>query len=88
MMAAHGDGEWMGYLAAMLTTLAFVPQAIQVIRSKDTRGISLPMYVIFTAGVACWVGYGVALGSWPMIVANLVTIVLALVILVLKCRYG
>jgi MtN3 and saliva related transmembrane protein len=88
MMAAHGDGEWMGYLAAMLTTLAFVPQAIQVIRSKDTRGISLPMYVIFTAGVACWVGYGVALGSWPMIVANLVTIALALVILALKCRYG
>lgn len=88
MMAVQGDSEWLGYLAAMLTTLAFVPQAIQVIRSKDTRGISLPMYVIFTAGVACWVGYGVALGSWPMIVANLVTMVLALVILVLKCRYG
>jgi MtN3 and saliva related transmembrane protein len=87
-MMASGDGEWMGYLAAALTTLAFVPQAMQVIRTKDTRGISLPMYVIFIAGVACWTGYGVALGSWPMIVANLVTIALALVILAMKCRYG
>ena len=88
MMPVSAHGDWMGYVAATLTTLSFVPQAVQVIRTKDTRGISLPMYVIFTAGVACWIGYGVALRSWPMIGANLVTAALALVSLALKCRHG
>ena len=80
--------EWMGYMAAALTTLSFVPQAIKTIRSRDTHGISLAMYVIFTAGIACWFGYGVFLGSWPMILANLVTFGLAATILGLKLRYG
>lgn len=80
--------EWMGYMAAALTTVSFVPQAIKTIRSRDTHGISLAMYVIFTAGVACWFGYGVFLGSWPMIAANSVTFVLAVTILGLKLRYG
>lgn len=80
--------EWMGYMAAALTTVAFVPQALKTIRSRDTSGISLAMYVIFTIGIACWFGYGLALGSWPMIVANSITFVLAAVILGLKIRYG
>ena len=75
-------------MAAALTTLSFVPQAIKTIRSRDTHGISLAMYVIFTAGIACWFGYGVFLGSWPMILANLVTFGLAATILGLKLRYG
>lgn len=81
-------GEWIGYLAATLTTLSFVPQALLVIRSKDTRGISMPMYLCFTVGVACWIGYGIVLGSWPMIASNLVTLALAATILGLKIRYG
>jgi MtN3 and saliva related transmembrane protein len=81
-------GEWMGYVAAMLTTLAFVPQAAQTIRSRDTRGISLAMYVVFTVGVGFWLGYGLVLGSWPMIIANTVTLLLAATILALKLRYG
>jgi MtN3 and saliva related transmembrane protein len=81
-------GDWIGYLAAALTTLSFVPQALQIIRSKDTRGISMPMYLSFTVGVACWIGYGIVLGSWPMIAANLVTLALAATILALKLRYG
>lgn len=81
-------GEWIGYAAALLTTLAFVPQAVKTIRSKDTRGISLGMYVVFTAGVACWLAYGIVLGSWPMILANVVTFALASTILALKLRYG
>ena len=46
--------EWTGFLAAALTTVAFVPQAVKTIRSKDTRSISLGMYVIFTIGIAFW----------------------------------
>lgn len=80
--------EWLGVVAATLTTLAFVPQAVQTIRTRDTRGISLGMYVVFTVGVAFWFGYGIVLGSWPMIVSNAITFVLAATILVLKLRHG
>ncbi len=80
--------EWLGYLAAVLTTLAFVPQAVKTIRSRDTSGISLGMYVVFIVGIVCWFCYGIVLGSWPMILANAVTFVLAAVILVLKLRQG
>lgn len=80
--------EWMGYMAAVLTTVAFMPQALKTIRSRDTSGISLSMYVIFTVGVGCWFGYGVFLGSWPMIVSNIITFVLAATILGLKLRHG
>jgi MtN3 and saliva related transmembrane protein len=80
--------EWLGYVAAVLTTAAFVPQALKTIRSRDTRGISLAMYVVFTIGVMFWFAYGVALGSWPMIIANTITFALAAVILGLKLRHG
>jgi MtN3 and saliva related transmembrane protein len=80
-------GDWMGYVAATLTTLSFVPQALQIIRSKDTRGISLPMYAAFTLGIAFWIGYGMFLHSWPMVASNLVTLALAATILALKMRY-
>lgn len=80
--------EWLGYVAAILTTLAFVPQAAKTIRSKDTRGISLGMYLVFTVGVVFWLAYGIVLGSWPMILANTVTFALAATILALKLRHG
>ena len=82
------NGEWLGYAAATLTTLSFVPQAVKTIRSKDTRSLSLGMYVAFTVGIAFWLGYGIVLQSWPMIVANVVTLLLATTILGLKLRYG
>ena len=78
----------MGYVAATLTTVAFVPQALKTIRSRDTSGISLAMYVVFTIGIAFWFGYGIVLGSWPMVAANAITFVLAATILALKLRYG
>ena len=81
-------GEWLGYVAASLTTLSFVPQAAKTIRSRDTHGISLGMYVVFTAGIVCWFGYGIFLGSWPMIASNAVTFVLAATILALKLKHG
>ena len=79
--------EWTGYVAATLTTLAFVPQALKTIRSRDTRGLSLGMYVVFTIGVGFWLAYGIALESWPMILSNVVTLGLAAVILAMKLKY-
>jgi len=80
--------EWTGYVAATLTTLAFVPQAFKTIRSRDTRSISLGMYVVFTIGIGFWLLYGIALDSLPMIVANTVTLALSATILGLKIRHG
>lgn len=78
--------EWVGYAAALLTTAAFVPQALLSWRSRDLAGVSLGMYLSFTLGIALWLIYGLALGSWPMVLANSVTLGLALVILALKWR--
>lgn len=80
--------EWLGVVAATLTTVSFVPQAMKTIRTRDTSGISLGMYVAFTIGVGFWFGYGLVLQSWPMIVSNAITFVLAMTILLLKLRHG
>lgn len=80
--------EWLGYLAATCTTLSFVPQAMHTIRTRDTSGISLGMYVVFTFGIVCWFGYGIFLQSWPMIASNAVTFLLAATILALKLKHG
>lgn len=77
-------GSLLGYPAAFLTTVAFVPQAWQSWRTRDLSGISLPMYALFTLGVALWLGYGVAIGSMPVVAANAVTLMLASVVLWLK----
>lgn len=82
------NGEWIGFVAATLTTLSFVPQAVRTIRTRDTRGISLWMYVMFTVGLACWLAYGFVLMSWPMILSNIITLLLSLTILTMKLRYG
>lgn len=81
-------GAWFGYVAAVLTTAAFVPQALKTIRSRDTRALSLGMYVVFTIGVGFWLAYGITLGSWPMILSNLVTLPLSAAILALKLKHG
>lgn len=76
-----------GFLAAVLTTASFVPQAWHTFRTRDVSGISLGMYSAFTAGVACWLVYGLLLRAWPIVIANLVTLSLASSILVMKLRY-
>jgi MtN3 and saliva related transmembrane protein len=76
----------LGYLAALLTTLSFFPQALKTLRSGDTSGISLRMYGLFTAGIALWAVYGVCTGDGPLIVANLVTLVPAGIVLERKLR--
>jgi MtN3 and saliva related transmembrane protein len=76
--------QWLGYVAALLTTGSFVPQAVLTLRTRDVSGISATMYGAFTAGVALWLAYGWRLGEWPIIIANTVTLVLAATILVTK----
>lgn len=77
-------GTLIGYPAAFLTTVAFVPQAWHSWRTRDLSGISAPMYALFTAGVALWLVYGIAIGSLPIIAANSITLLLASVVLGLK----
>lgn len=79
--------EFVGYVAALCTTVAFVPQALKTIKTKDTRGISLWMYLIFTLGVFLWLAYGVAIKNYPVMIANAVTFALATTILGFKVRY-
>ncbi len=76
--------QWLGYVAALLTTSSFVPQAVLTLRTRDVSGISASMYAAFTAGVAMWLAYGWRLGEWPIIIANTVTLALAATILVTK----
>jgi len=77
-----------GYLAATLTTVAFVPQAWKTWKTRSAAGVSLRMYSIFTLGVALWLAYGVMIGARPVIVANVVTLALALFILVMRLKLG
>lgn len=76
--------EILGYIAAFLTTAAFLPQTIKTIKSRDTASISLAMYVMFTTGIVLWLAYGILIESMPMIIANIITFVLSATILVLK----
>ena len=79
--------DLIGSLAACLTTLSFVPQAWLTFKTRDVSGVSLGMYSVFTVGVALWLAYGVLLRSWPMVIANAITLVLALMILAMKLVY-
>ncbi|MDD5461060.1 MAG: SemiSWEET transporter [Methylococcales bacterium] len=76
--------EIIGYIAATLTTLSFLPQAILTIKTKDTESLSLSMYSMFTLGVLCWLIYGVYIDNGAIIVANSITFLLAASILSLK----
>lgn len=76
--------DTLGYLAATLTTSSFVPQAVLTLRTRDVSGVSRGMYSVFTVGVALWLGYGLLLGEWPIVVANAVTLALAATILATK----
>ncbi len=77
-----------GLLAATGTTISFVPQVVRIVRTRDTKGISLVMYIVFTAGISLWLVYGVLLNELPIIIANAATLVLALTILGFKIKHG
>ena len=76
-----------GFLAALLTTSAFLPQVIKTLREKDTKSLSLPMYLILTAGLLLWLTYGILIKDWALIIANSITGLLALIILIAKIKY-
>ena len=76
-----------GYFAASCTTLAFLPQAVKVLRDKDTKSLSLGMYVLFTVGVGFWLAYGILKDDYVITLANAITIILSLAILVTKIRF-
>jgi MtN3 and saliva related transmembrane protein len=76
--------DWLGYTAAAFTTFSFVPQVWHTFRTRDVRGISLGMYSAFTVGITLWLAYGVMIGAWPVVIANVITLVLALCILGMK----
>ena len=77
-----------GGSGAMLTTLCWLPQALKVIREKETRALSLPATGTFTLGVGLWLIYGLAIDDWPLIGSNAVTLALMVPILAMKLRYG
>ncbi len=77
----------LGYIAACCTTASFLPQAVETIRTKDTEGISLYMYLLFTGGVIIWVVYAFITKDMPLLIANAITSVLAMIILIYKIRY-
>jgi MtN3 and saliva related transmembrane protein len=79
--------EYIGSLAAACTTLCWIPQAVKIIREKQTQGISLVTQSVFTVGLALWLAYGLLLTNWPLMLANAVTLVFSLAILALKVRY-
>ncbi|HEP1897741.1 SemiSWEET transporter [Kluyvera cryocrescens] len=83
--------EWIsliGYLAASLTTLSFLPQAFKVITTRNTQGISGLMYVMFVCGLVLWLVYGVMIEDTAVSMANLLTLLFALPILIMKLRRG
>lgn len=77
-----------GMVAAICTTIAFFPQLILVHRTKQTRDLSLPTFILLTTGILLWLIYGILLGSLPIILANAITLIGCLYILIMKVKYG
>jgi len=77
-----------GLLAATCTTLSFLPQVIKIVKTKKTSDISLLMYVILTTGILLWALYGLLIMDLPVLLANSVTFILALIVLILKIKHG
>ncbi len=86
-MSINHYAEWVGGLAAALTTGSFIPQVLHTWRTRDVSGISLGMYSAFTIGVALWLVYGVMVMAWPIIIANIITTSLAAIVLALKIKH-
>jgi len=79
--------EFFGYLAALLTTLSFAPQAFKIWKTKSAKDISLATFLMFLIGTILWLTYGIMMNSLPIILANLFTMILAIIILYFKIKY-
>jgi MtN3 and saliva related transmembrane protein len=80
--------DYLGYIAAVLTTIAFLPQAVKAYRTGSTKDMSLMMWLLLFTGVFCWLAYGILLRAGPVIAANAVTLVLVGAVLILKLKNG
>ena len=78
------NADLIGYVAATLTTVSFFPQAVKILKSRDTRSISFRMYLLFTTGVMFWSIYGWMVSDGPVLIANLITLVPAVIVLTSK----
>ena len=78
---------FLGYIAGALTTFAFLPQLIKAIKTKSTKDISLLMFIVICTGISLWLIYGILIDSLPIILANMVTLLIAGAILLLKIRF-
>lgn len=76
-----------GLLGGTLTTISFFPQVIRIWKTRSTKDLSLSMFLLFAAGVVMWLIYGIFSRQWPIILANLVTLVLSIIILIFKAIY-
>lgn len=86
-----GINQWgfiVGLLAAALTTISFLPQVIQAFRTKHTKDISFATFLFLSIGIVLWLIYGILIGELPIILANSVTLILSLSILIMKIKYG
>jgi MtN3 and saliva related transmembrane protein len=83
-----GMTDAIGFLAGALTTVAFVPQALKIYTTKSGKDVSARMLLIFSSGVVLWLVYGIMIGSVPMILSNVVTLILSGTIIALKIRYS
>lgn len=81
------DLDHLGFAAALCTTGAFIPQVLMVWRERGAPGISVGMYLMFILGVCLWLVYGLAISSWPVVIANGVTLVLAAAVLGMKLYF-
>jgi MtN3 and saliva related transmembrane protein len=79
---------WIGAAGAVLTTICWLPQAVRVVRRKDTSAISLTANLIFGLGLICWLIYGITIGDWPLIGANAISVVFTSVIVAMKLKHG
>ena len=79
--------EFIGFIAAFLSTAAFVPQAYKIYKEKTAQGVSLTMYLVMLSGVLAWEVYGLMIGKWPVILANLISASILLFIIYVKIKY-
>jgi MtN3 and saliva related transmembrane protein len=82
------DSRWIGYAAATLTVVSYLPQAVRVWRTRQTHDLSLAMFLMLVAAGALWLAYGFSRGDWPVILTNGSLVLVNLSILAAKLRHG
>ena len=80
--------EFFGYFAAVLTTLAFIPQLIKTLKTKKAEDVYSTTLIMFLTGVAAWIIYGIKISSKPILIANIITFLLNFLILIFKLVYS